>query len=310
MIENTSSQAVNLVDLVGMKSGDDVLRTVAPKDPSTPSGQLAQPVTILPPGGKTIVPLRIVFLDSVAKWRTPLRMTEAAAMYRKIQSRPRQSVATTEIGNERPKTIRKRRSAFGPPELPAQTEFAFGQEIYLRGLMLAKESISLGEPSFDLLTLTNEDGLENFEESPELELMQNDTGGVSCPILYSFVDGEWVNHGKVIDNANGANNDQTSIVSVNPKARRFRIAEEEPEVTTVKQVRLNLTLRDGRTATILPQPINSQSGATSFKVPAFSKVDLEFSVPAEFPAEEIVKSQISISGYYERYLVLSSRPAK
>lgn len=307
VIENASAAPTNVLDVVGFKSAESGIRRAAAGPASDQAAPLSQAAVTIAPNGRLVVPLRISFLDPVAPWRTPRRTAEAKAMYQSIQSQPPQSFARSVVGTDRPQTvIRKKRANFSSPQLPEDAEFVFGPEIFLRGLMLAKNSIVLGQPSFDLLTL-DQSNLENYQEDPIVQLTQNIEPGGSCPILYSFVDGEWVKHGKVIHEANGPDNVHTSVVPVDPAARKFRIAEEEPEIATIKQVNLRLGLRNGRQITLAPEPGSHGSSRSDFKVPAYTKVDLEFVLPTEHAPEDVVSSEIAISGFYQRYSSVAAR---
>jgi hypothetical protein len=305
VVENASAIPVAMVDIVGSRSEQQGLRQAEALDPSAPQAPLSQPGATIAPQGRLVIPLRIVFADPVPEWRTPRRIGEAQAMYQKLRSKPPQSIATVRIGNLRPQTtVRKKFASFAAPELPDVRDILFGPEIRLRGLMI-KAPLSLNGSSFDLLTLIDND-LEHYEEPDIIQLTQPTPGG-SCPILYSLVDGEWISHGKVIHTANGAGNVQTSIVPVDPRARRFRIAEEEPELATIKRVSLALTLKDGRRIILDPAPLSNGKPAQDVRVPAYSRMKLEFVVPPEHATTEITGSEVVVSGFYERYSKVAGR---
>jgi hypothetical protein len=306
IIENSATAPANIVDIIGTRIAAAGLRRTTPQASPDQPAPLSQASATIPPKGRLVVPLRILFLDSIPDWRTPRRTAEAKAMYQKIRAKPPQSLATLTLGTERPRTIvKKKLASFAAPELPEEVEFVFGPEIVFRGLVLAKNPISLGNPSFDLLALDDSD-LEHREEAPIVQLSPPRPGG-SCPILYSFIDGEWVNHGKVIHEANGTENLHTSVVQVSPAARKFRVAEEEPEIATIKRVSLTLKLRDGSRITLDPEPRLDRTPSSEFKVPAYTKVDLEFMLPAEHADADIVGSEIAVTGFYQRYSSVAGR---
>jgi hypothetical protein len=305
VIENASAVPVAVVDIVGSRSEQEGLRQSGAPDPSAPQAPLSQPGVTIAPQGRLVIPLRIAFADPVPEWRTPRRLGEARGMYQKLRSKPPQSIATVRIGNLRPQTIvRKRLASFAAPELPDIQDILFGPEIRLRGLII-KTPWSLDGSSFDLLTLID-NSLEHYEEPDIIQLTQPSPGG-SCPILYSFVDGEWISHGKVIHTANGAGNVQTSVVPVDPSARRFRIAEEEPELATIKRVSLALTLKDGRRIVLNPAPLPNGKPAQDIRIRAYSRMTLEFVVPPEHATIEIAGSEVVVSGFYERYSNVAGR---
>ena len=300
VIENAGTTPANIVDVIGTRIAATDLRRAAPQASTDQPVPLSQGGATIPPKGRLVVPLRILFQDSIPDWRTPRRAAEAKAMYQKLRAKPQQSLTTLTIGTEKPPiTVRKKLANFAAPELPEEAEFVFGPEIVFRGLVLAKNPVSVGNPSFDFLTLENAD-LEHQEE-PQIIQLTPVRGGGSCPILYSFIDGEWINHGKVIHEANGTGNVQTSVVPVSPAARKFRVAEEEPEIATIKRVSLTLKLRDGSRITLDPEPRLDRTPSSEFKVPAYTKVDLEFVLPAGHADADIVSSELSITGFYQRY---------
>jgi hypothetical protein len=307
IIENAGAEPLKLIDIVGFKTASKALRRITPQSTTDQPAPLSQASTDIPPNGRLVLPLRIVFMDPVSDWRTPKRVAEAKAMYQRLRAKPSQSITSVLVGTERPRSrIRKKFSSFGPPELPEEIEFTYGPEISMRGLMLAKNSPSVGEPAFDLVTLSDSN-LEHFEE-PEIIQLTPPTPGGSCPVLYAYIDGEWVNLGKVIHEANGRDNVQTSLVSVDPRARKFRIAEEEPEISTIRRVGLSLKLRDGSRIALDPiSPGNRPT--TDFQVPAYSKIDLEFVLPGDRAAEDVIAGELSITGSYERYSGVAARQA-
>lgn len=308
VIQNAGTEPLKLVDIVGFRLASKALRRITSETTSDQPARLSEAGTVISPNGRLALPLRIVFLDPVPDWRTPKRVAEAQAMYQKLRAKPQQGITSVLVGTQRPRArIRKKFSSFGPPELPAEIEFAYGPEISLRGLILAKNSPSVGQPAFDLVTLSDSD-LEHYEE-PDIIQLTPPTPGGSCPILYAYVDGEWVNMGKVIHEANGKDNVMTSLVSVDPRARRFRIAEEEPEISTIKRVSLSLKLRDGSRITLNPVSRPGNRPATDFQLPAYSKIDLEFALPDDHAAEDVVSGELSITGSYERYGGAAARQA-
>jgi hypothetical protein len=60
-------------------------------------------------------------------------------------------------------------------------------------------------------------------------------------------------------------------------------------------------LRDGSRITLDPEPRLDRTPSSEFKVPAYTKVDLEFVLPAGHADADIMSSELSITGFYQRY---------
>lgn len=328
LFENDTNQPVALTSLLGAKLGGPGL--AVRDDETAESASLPDTQLELAPGGRAIVVLRIVFSDALEKWRDPRQILDAEYMYSEIKKKPSKSVFALRAGSggteKYDMVIRKSASAFQKPEIPNLTEFTFGPHLHLTGLSTAADTATLADMTPLPVVLTdhytnmadNAEGSRITEtedtnggganEPPtEIKLTSNFSTDSSCPILYTFdADrAEWVNHGKVIHTAKEAANEATEVVEVDPDVRRIRLAEEEPEVTHLRRLVLALTLRDGSRQLFLPrESYRARREGFLLRLPGYSAAEFNFDVP--IAASEIIKSELEITGYYQRY---DTRPA-
>jgi hypothetical protein len=183
--------------------------------------------------------------------------------------------------------IRKLRESFKPPSFPIDSEFAFGPEWSLNGFALGGERILFDAvaPNFLDITAANEIG--------------------SCPILYAWSapDATWFRHGKIIHQAQSRVSEQSEIVTFTGFVHRFRIAEEELERATIGGVTLRLELVDGRVLTLPPTSVPLAAGA-AVELYANDEIEIDFVLPADLKAGDVVRSQLTVTGYYDRYPAL------
>jgi hypothetical protein len=318
VIENIHSDKIMINDFMGTKISDKKLRVSSlPNLPAFPL-PLGQPEQALSPGIKIIVPLRIIFQDSVAQWRTLENLAQANSMYKKIQSNPR-SILTSilQTGPGTKVTVAKRRASFLPPEIPADTEYTFGPELIMSGLLLGDDKLPLHQQVVNFVALSDANITMRADDpipsnitdnpiripDPELRLTQNPTPAASCPILYSWNEREqaWVNHGKVIHNANAPAKEETSVVAVSPKTTRIRLNEEEPEVSYIRHVQMVYTLKDGRRIEINPVQGPASKRSARVIIPAYTSVEFQFKIPSGISPADIDRAEVAVTGYYLRY---------
>jgi hypothetical protein len=311
VFENASQSALHVRDLLGSISQQRGLRHAGKPGPA-PGGKegkpLMQPSVSIEPGQKVIVPLRILFLEAAM---LPGDFKDAEKMFQRIRGIRKGAVFTSRgyaIG----------RDSFLAPELPSQAVTVYGPEIGLAGLFVSAGGREVDRKAWNRVVLSTvddnyerkeEEGTEQPEEADPAEPVQalrlhqpREVEG-SCPYLYAFDSAErvWVNHGKTIESANTPDKEATSVVRVHPSMRRFRLAEEEPEISYVRSVKLVLTLRDGRTVALEPNLAQSRpAGAFQFVVPAFAYVEFTFDVPAEYERTGVVESALAVTGHYTR----------
>ncbi len=294
VVENLSSTPVQIDDFWGAKSETDRMRADSTTDElrKRPPVALGVGANTLPPQASIAVPLRILFAEAWDKdfWG---ETAVASMVYRKIRAlKPGSLISeklTTEDGNEL--TIKKRRESFLPPILPKANRYNYGPELSLSALMIDGKSVVLEGTSANFLNMTAASG-EN-----------------SCPYLYSWdtTRKSWLSHGKVIDTARERKNMATELVSVKPGTLRFKLAEEEPEVSYIDEMELRLTLSRGQQISLKPkQSALAHRDERFLRILAYRSEVIEFELPEGLVPSEIARSELAITGYYRRYSTLVS----
>lgn len=303
VLENLSDQSLRIDDLVGDKSKSDDIRPVSQSETLRRADDvLGLPAIVLAPKQRIVVPLRIRLADDTARltdddgWLEKSRkeqMDRALATYAKIQSLKPKSIIQERVGGLGSKRrVRKVRESFLPPMPPVVSDYIYGPELVLTGIMVGGKRLMLDG------TRSNLSGAPSLGEFNASDMIvRPPRGEQSCPILYSWDEAErtWINLGKVIHEARGAGNVTTDVVTLPQLRTRFRLAEQEPEVAYIHDVRLTLALNDGRRIQLAPRE------AFAPVLPAHTSTDIEFELPADVSPNAVVKTEIEITGYYRRY---------
>jgi len=304
VLENVSDQNLRIDDLVGARSKSDDIRAMSESETlQRTSDGLGLPAIFLAPKQRIVVPLRIrlaedkVPLSNDDGWREQSRkeaIDRAHATYAKIQSLKPKSVMEQRVGGLGGKgRVRKVRESFLSPVWPVVSDFVYGPELAVTGLVVGGKRLMLDQTRSNLSEAPSP--LPDYNASDMI--VRPPRAAASCPILYSWNDAEqtWINLGKVIHEARGAGNIATDVVTLPELRTRFRLAEEEPEVAYIQDVRLNLTLSDGRRIQLAPRD------KFASVIPAHTSTEIEFELPADVSRDAVVKTEIEITGYYRRY---------
>jgi hypothetical protein len=313
VIENLGEQTVNIRDLIGANNPVEDFRAIA--DPPTFGGGKSGPLGLgpnaLPPSARIAVALRISFRNPADPGVSRQDMTQenipdelkhetAEETFKKIQAKPANFLFKEVIGGfNNPKQATKVRESFLKPTMPNVSEYAYGPEMLLAGLEIEGKTHTLDGNTSGVVMIQGD-----FQGDGELDLDINkirvkpgkDDDG-SCPILYSWDDAsqQWIYHGKVLHLAEGAARTMAERVPLRALRTRFRIAEEEPEVSFIDKVRLHVTLDDGSHFLIAPRQDRKMV------ITENTAVDVEFVLPSDVKPEAVAKTEIEIGGYYRRY---------
>ena len=299
VIENISSKPIEINQLLGRIGDDNRLRQISTSLAHGYGGALPADAVTLAPAERLLIPLRLIFaVDSPWASRSGLddeeRQRSEANFQRITSSRP-SAVFQTEIysalrGAPKHKdmfVISKVRESFKPPSYPVHSDFAFGPEWTLTGLLLGGERIVFDAmaPNFLEITAANEIG--------------------SCPILYAWSapDATWIRHGKIIHQAQSRVSEQSETVAFEGFVNRFRIAEEELERATIDGMVLKLEFADGDTLSLLPARATLGVGE-GIELFANEEIEIDFALPPDRRASDVVRSQLIVTGYYDRYAAL------
>ena len=281
-IQNTSGKSISLDGLLGSETTATNLRVAAAAGAISP---LALASGEIKPGETVAVPLAIslVMADSLKKeFGNP---AEAAKTYKRVQSGP----AVVELKDDTadpPVVVKKARESFGPPTAPKPTTYFYGPEIALKGLVVGGKQIVFDQASRNFLQLTAGEGYG------------------SCPYLFSWDDGDkaWVRHGKVIDAANNKDKEMTETMSFDGFRSKFRLAEEELEVSYIDHVKLEIELKGGSGMTLAPDFAGMRAKDGDYAtIKAGDRIEFSFALPPSVKPDDVKRSTLAITGYYRRY---------
>ncbi len=195
------------------------------------------------------------------------------------------------------KPVMKSRESFKPPVLPKMITYTYGPEVALTGLVVNGSKISLDDSTANFLELTAGEGYG------------------SCPYLYAYDHAakSWIHYGKVIHNANSKAKEMTEEVSQTRFALRFRLSEQEAEVSFIDRTALNVTLRNGEKLTLLPSDDRLKAADGRYvRIIAGQSVEVQFTLPPEIGEADVAASSLAVTGYYRTYgsLELVSLPGR
>ncbi|MDO9384436.1 MAG: hypothetical protein Q7T86_16410 [Hyphomicrobiaceae bacterium] len=293
VIQNVSSKAITVGDLLGTQVEDTGLRPpAAPMRGVVAAGIVPIPGAVgkLAPNERVLVPLKMTFVAPKGLASNFAgKLADARKIYSAVEKLPPGTVIKEEPPGEQ-STLQKTKESFRAPELPKVTPYMWGPEITLKGLNADGKRIILEETSANFLELTAGEGYG------------------SCPFLYSYDDAAktWVSHGKVIDNADDPAKEMTQDIAITAFATRFRLAEEELEMSEINRVVLNVTRKDGEALQLIPDDIRLKDKDDRYvRILAGRAINIAFSLPAGVAPADIATSKLSVTGYYRRYSSLN-----
>jgi hypothetical protein len=115
----------------------------------------------------------------------------------------------------------------------------------------------------------------------------------SCPYLYAWDEGHsaWVRHGKLIDKANSKDKEMTETKTFAGFRSKFRLAEEELEVSYIDHVKLEVELKDGTGMTLRPdfEAMAAQDGRYA-TIKAGDEIEFSFALSPTVEAEDVRRS--------------------
>ena len=282
IITNISSDTISVDGLIAGSDASSVLRPyVDGQTPSYFSRSSITPVTIAP-GDSLVVPTRLDFVPSDSLNDAFGDETDARRTYERIAQDPNEFMESTCNGT----TIKVRKTEFAAPTRPTLRIYSYGPAITVKGISIGGKQVDFDRP------------LSNFFQVVAGE------GYGSCPYVYAIDEGEreWVRHGKIIDNASSPAKEMTQRLGLSGLVTRFKIGEEELELTFVHKVRLELTLSDGRTISIRPRNRFRPESADHYdKIKYGTEHEYDFDLPAGLGPANVLKSTLAVTGYYLRY---------
>ena len=295
VIQNVSPKAIQIEQLFGRTGGGNQLRQVARSSRLVGNDVLPFESVTVGPGERLIVPLGLTFLYDKDSSVGDESRKESQSRFHEITTSPPGTLFRTQVfsplrgklrGKNNTYVIRKAKESFKPPTYPTYSNFAFGPEWALAGLSIIGEKILFETASLNFIQLTAGSGVG------------------SCPILYAWDGSErtWIRHGKVIHRADTRDHQMSETVEFDGLADRFRIAEEELERATLDAVDLELELASGLRLKLLPEnKVLHTIDGDGLELFANEEVEIAFPLPVDLKPDEVIRSRLTITGYYDRY---------
>lgn len=285
LIENVGRDQIVLDGLLGNESVNRGLRKT---QSSLDLGSLS-PVVInsrieIKPGEKALVPLRLVFAPAESLRSAVPNSAESRTIWERIRSAPRGTVFRN--ASQTDGVIKKVHESFKAPSAPSLEPSVYGPEIALRGFVSNGERVVLDQSARNFIQITAGDGYG------------------SCPFLYSWDERlkTWIWHGKVIHRANSKEKEMKQEISLSSLATRFRLREEELELSHIDLAVLRVNLTDGSQRVLLPgnDALAKEDGVYA-KIKAGQTLQFEFQLSPHIAPEDVVASTLILKGYYEPY---------
>ena len=280
-LTNLSTGKVVVDGLLETNDQSETLRVYT--EAHAPTSNQKETITpiVLSPGETIVIPLRMNFVPSKGLKDLFGDVASARKTYQAIHNN--QNDSTDKLCDNK---LRAHRDSFGQPTAPSPRVYSYGPAVILKGVTISGTPVE-------------------FDKAPSNSFFVNAfaTYG-SCPYVYAFddADKEWVRHGKTIDNASAPTKEMTQRLELGGLITKFRISEEELELTFLHRVRLELTLADGRSLTFMPRNRLRPEGSRYYdKIKYGAKHEYDFDVPGDIDRTSVLTSTLAVTGYYLRY---------
>lgn len=287
IIKNVSDDAITVDGLVVGSDESSALRPyIDGQAPSSFAMTRVNPVTISP-GDTLVVPTRLDFVPSDSLSDAFGDRTAARRTYERFTGNPEEFIKSSCNGS----TVTVKKTEFGAPTRPTPRVYSYGPAITVKGMSIGGAEVDFDKP------------LSNFFG------VAAGWGYGSCPFVYAMDAGEheWVRHGKIIDNASSSAKEMTQRLELPGTVTKFKISEEELELTFLHEVRLELALVDGRTITLRPRNRLRPEGIDHYdKIKYGADREYDFDLPSDVDQANVRKSILSVTGYYLRYSAAAS----
>jgi len=285
-VQNISDKSLSVEALLGSEVPDAGLRSGG-SGPNETVHQIPLSSGEIKPGAMIAVPLTISFImaDSLKK---PFKdQAGAAKTFKAIQAaKPGTVFELKDEDAEPPAVVRKTRESFAAPTAPNPAVYVFGPELQLTGLVTGGKQLVFDQASHNFMQLTAGEGYG------------------SCPYLYVWDDAEhaWVRHGKLIDKANRKDKEVTETKTFLGFRPKFRLAEDELEVSYIDYVKLEVELKNGTGMSLRPNfEAIAEKDARYATIKAGDRIEFSFALPPTIKSEDVKQSTLSVTGYYRRY---------
>jgi hypothetical protein len=286
-VENISSSNIRLNGIMttesagGLRPAKSV--TVSDKGPKTLEYNVE-----LAPREKALVPLRMTWPASSDLSDLFGDRDKAGTKYASIQNSPKGTMFNVKEGGRI--VLRKVREGFGAPSRPEMDDLIYGPILELTGVIANGKTVSLNERTRNFLNVT-----------------VSSEGG-SCPFLYAWQPDteDWTLYGKVIHRAKLKAKEMTQQISLTRFANRFRLSEQELELSHIDYAALTIDLGSGIQHILKPTNVAlSEIDENYVEIPAGASIEFEFELPSDLKDVMVKRSTLTIRGYYEPYSQLN-----
>lgn len=181
------------------------------------------------------------------------------------------------------------RIVFGPSDTLrpySTTSYVFGPALDVTGVVVDGQTIDFDERSANFMQIS----------------LFNEVG--SCPYLLSWKEEsqDWMQYGKILHAAKGADREYREIIEYDGLRTRFRLEEREPEIAYIDEASLIIDLDDGSKLKLHPSEAALAERDDQRIILVWGEgVDFAFSLPEEIEESQVRRSELHVTGYYERY---------
>ncbi|WP_316171108.1 hypothetical protein [Bradyrhizobium sp. SZCCHNRI1058] len=282
-IENISAIELKLDGILATESSGGMRKLNGSALAGVAGGTTINTSTTLRPGQKVLAPVRMTW-SALSDLKDYATQEDKGRRYAALQKAPQGKIFSVNYDNRI--AIRKTRESFGAPLLPPIDDMIYGPALDVTGIIINGATISLNERSRNYLQVTASDG------------------AGSCPFLYAQQPRSqaWDWYGKVIHQARLKANEIVQQIPLAAFASRFRISEEELEISHLDYAAMTIVLADGNRRVLKSSnPALQEIDGTYAHIPAGTSLEFGFDLPPDVDETTIKQSWLAIRGYYEPY---------
>lgn len=290
VVENVTGSPLALTALIGTATSEKTFRAPRPAGAVVTGARELDDFGELKLGAgeRLLVPLAIVFPPGTYNPFGDLEQAREIFASR-IQSKPPGTIFAMGKGANKNE---KAKESFAPPSGPQRRTYVYGPEVALAGIAINGRRIDLQA------------------SDPSILAMTAGTGEGSCPYLTAWnpETGRWSEFGKVLDKAKGKKLEQSQTIRLGAFRSRFRLAEREPEIAHIDAARLIVETRSAQSIAL--ETSNARLAKADGNYASFmwgETIEFGFDLPPGLEEEDVVSSELILTGFYERYTALAQQ---
>lgn len=295
VVENISEKGVDILQIGFNKSRDQNLRKATDSEPSrlVMQAKTGDQSWHLAPGGKIIVPKRILLEYDHATTKAFSDEAAAAHIYEQIRALPTEK--NLELHNtsdwldllSQAPVVGKRTDSFAAPQRPSFDPYVDGPALRIAYLETATGKLRVRDGA-----------------APQTVGFTAHAEGGQCPILeiYDEDTRTYKAFGKVLVSSDWDYTARDQVIPFEGPQLRFRLAERELEVSLIDQATLTATLKNGWRID-LASDVGHLAYRDGRNVVLFSgeAIDFGFPLPSGVTPDQIQSTTLTLRGHYKRY---------